>query len=352
MTTTAPRRRGILRVLTPAALGVVALAGAGVGSAAPASAVTRHYDLGVRGFPQPLSGRLASMPIRLWGTLAVPAGAGPFPVVVIAHGAHGDNCPAGELDTDVWPCFSRERRSDQGLGYLATALARGGMIAVVPDINAAYTGGWGEAGALEKLRFGQIVDATLAEIRRAGRGGSSPLPDSLEGRVNLTRIGVVGHSRGGLNAVRWSRGRATVRSLFLLAPAFRPQPLPDVPLTVALGTCDGDTGDAGAAYYAAAAKPGRRSRAVKLTVTGANHNFYNRTLVRLGLDDADPAAPGCAPGQRPAARAQQRWLEGVLRDHFAATLTRPARTAAWLEPSGPAATVLFGAQTAVERTVR
>jgi len=54
------------------------------------------YDLGVKPFVEPgRTGRFARIPIRLWGVVAVPAGTGPAPVVVIAHGRHGDNCPGG-----------------------------------------------------------------------------------------------------------------------------------------------------------------------------------------------------------------------------------------------------------------
>lgn len=352
MTRTIRSHRPTRAALPLAALaGGLALAAASpAAGAAPQAVQTRHYDLGVRQFPQPLSGRFANMPIRLWGTIGVPAGAGPFPVVVIAHGAHGDNCPAGELDGETWPCFAGELRSDLGFGYLVAALARQGVIAVAPDVNAAYTGGWGEAGGLEGRRYGQVLDATLAEIGIAGRGGVSRLPRSLRGRVDLSRVAVVGHSRGGYNAVRWSRTHPTVRSLFLLAPFFARQAVPDVPLTVALGTCDGDTGTTGAGYArVAAGTAGRRSRAVTLTATGPNHNFYNATLVRLGNDDASADEPACAATARPTARAQQRWLVRAVGDHVAATLLRPRVVAPYLQPSGPVAMTLAGLSTTVVR---
>ena len=63
---------------------------------------TADYDLGVRRFVEPGgTGRFARIPIRLWGAVAVPAGSGPAPVVVVGHGSHGDGCP-GEFGD--WPC--------------------------------------------------------------------------------------------------------------------------------------------------------------------------------------------------------------------------------------------------------
>ena len=98
----------------------------------------------MRLFPQPrLPARLTNMPIRLWGTVAAPATPGPHPVVLIAHGAHGDNCPVIG-DGDSWPCWKREQRNDLGFRSLVKALAAQGFVAIAPDVNGAYSGGWGE----------------------------------------------------------------------------------------------------------------------------------------------------------------------------------------------------------------
>ncbi len=137
-----------MRLLVGLAVVAACVAGAAIASpgasSVPAGAiVAQDYDLGIRQFRQPgLTGRLARMPIRLWGTVAAPADPGPHPVVLVAHGAHGDNCP-GEYGT--WPCFAREQRNDLGLRYLVKALARVGFVAFAPDLNAAHTGGLGGA---------------------------------------------------------------------------------------------------------------------------------------------------------------------------------------------------------------
>lgn len=339
----------------PAPTAASATAGTSADRAGPeASIASTAYDLGVRDFPQPLDGDLARMPIRLWGSISVPEGPGPFPVVVIAHGAHGDNCPAGELDGETWPCFDTERRSDLGLGHLGRAVARAGAIAVVPNVNAAYSGGWGEGANLERIRFRQVVESTLAELVRAGGGTPGSFDGlGLDGRVDITRLGVVGHSRGGYNAVAWTR-RATsnypAASLFLLAPYLKGRAVADVPLTVAVGSCDGDTGDTGLSYVAAArSDAGRTTRTVMLRVAGANHNNYNRTLVAEGLDDADPSVGGCRRSQRPRPAAQQRWLRTVVVDHLAATLLSPRERAPYLRGSRQRTTTIEGLTTRVQR---
>jgi dienelactone hydrolase len=307
----------------------------------------RDYDLGIRTFPQPgLSGQLSKMPIRLWGTIAVPRGSGPFPVVLVAHGSHGDGCP-GEFGT--WPCFAREQRNDLGFRYLVRALAKAGFVAFAPDLNAAHTGGWGEVEKAEALRFGQVVDATFSELALANRGQKTRFGIPLQGKLDLSTLGVLGHSRGGMNVLEWGKGKTAVRSTFLLAPFFDPaKRVADVPATVALGTCDGDTGLQGAKYFAALRGKPRTEPAYQLTLQSANHNYYNQTLARLKANDAPSGRPGCGRGKQLAAGAQQAWLASVATDHFGVSLLEGA-PASWMQAPPPQ--VVYGQRTAVRQLV-
>lgn len=61
-----------------------------------------------------------------------------------------------------------------------------------------------------------VLDATLGALDRAGAGGANRLGVPLAGQVDLGRVGVIGHSRGGMNVVRWATGRATVLSALLV----------------------------------------------------------------------------------------------------------------------------------------
>lgn len=319
-------------------------------AAGSATVTTKRYDLGIRDFAQPLPGQFAQMPIRLWGSVSVPAGDGPFPVVVIAHGLHGDNCPEADFDGSSWPCWQEEQRNDLGLGYLGRALAERGMIAVVPDLNGAYTSGWGESDDGEELRFGQVVDATLDALDEAGQGTSTFDGLDLTGQVDRDRMGLLGHSRGGFNGPRWASTHPEVRSLFLLAPFYERIPLPNVPTTVALGSCDGDTLKTGAAYVDRARKdPDRTAKLVKITIAGANHNNYNRTLVKLGSDDTTSGKPTCKRTARPKPRAQQDLLVKMATDHFAATLLEPRHIAAYLRGGKPNKVLIAGIPARVRR---
>ncbi|MGL6279413.1 MAG: hypothetical protein ACRC50_07660 [Gaiella sp.] len=321
----------------------IAAASPGASGAQAGAILAEDYDLGTRRFPQPgLTGSFARMPIRLWGAIAAPAAPGPHPVVVVAHGAHGDNCP-GEFGT--WPCFAREQRNDLGLRYLVKALARAGFVAFAPDLNAAHTGGWGELTDGEELRFGQVVDATLKELERGSNGASTRFRIPLRGKADLSVLGLFGHSRGGMNVLDWGKGNPAVGAVFLLAPFHDPASrVGDVPATVSLGTCDGDTGLTGAKYFAALPGTTRSAPAYKLTLVGANHSFYNQTLVRLRANDAPAGRPGCRAGQQLRARAQQAWLARVVTDHLRVSLL-DAPDAPWMAISG--ARVVYGQRTTV-----
>jgi dienelactone hydrolase len=318
---------------------------AGAAPSAPAESpdvAASTFDLGVRYYQEPLEGAFARMPVRLWGTIAAPTGPGPYPLVIIGHGAHGDNCPL-EDDFGSWPCFDVEQRNDLGFTWLARKFAERGMVAVAADMNSAYTGGWGEIR--EYPRFARVYDQTLAAVKRAN-SGEGDFPIDLTGRVDTSRIGVLGHSRGGFNSVKWANKNPEVASLFLLAPYTGPRPLPDIPVSVAVGTCDGDTRMTGLRYVKRAEAKGQRTKPMyAFTATGPNHNYYNRTLVKLKSDDSG-GGPGCSRSQRPTPKKQQRWLAEVAGAHFAATLTTPSVKADFLRTGG---TTIAGIATQVQR---
>jgi hypothetical protein len=215
-------------------------------------------------------------------------------------------------------------------------------VALAPSLGAAFTAGWGEPNDAD--RWPRIVNRVL-------------------GRVDLTRIGMLGHSLSGHHVVRGARrrldndspreiarGRGPVGALFLLAPVAQGAQLPDLPTAIVLASCDGDTGPMGRAYLEQARRDPSRRRGVFLArLEGANHNFFNRTLVRLGADDAPTERPRCRPSRRLRADAQQRWLDRAAGDFFAATL-RGARRPGWLRLGAPPPSRVYGRRVLVRRT--
>jgi dienelactone hydrolase len=328
-----------VRRFATTALAEVLLALCVSGTAQAAPAPVRNYDLGRVDLPAP--GPKGPLPTRLWGAIGAPQGAGPHPVVLVLHGRHGTGCPTGRFDAATWPCFRREQRNDLGLHHVVAGLARRGFVALAPDLNAAFTDGWGEPD--DRHRWPLVVNRTLAELADEAASGGGRFQLALQGRVNLRRLGLLGHSLSGFHAVRAARrradngspakvaaGRGPIRALFLLAPVRSALAAPDVPLAVALGTCDGDTGTEGRIYFNRARQtPARGAPAFLVSVRRANHNFYNRTLARLSADDAPTGQRRCRRPQRPSAGEQQRWIAAAAADFFAAMIRR-ARRPVWL----------------------
>jgi dienelactone hydrolase len=301
------------------------------------------------------------IPVRLRGAIGAPLSPGPHPLVVVLHGRNETGCPEGPLDTATWPCFARENRYDIGLRHVVRSLAERGMVAVAPSLGGAFTAGWGEPN--DPDRWPRIVNRTIGQIAREADEGGGRFGVPLQGRVNLRRIGFLGHSLSGHHSVRAARrragnnspadiarGRGPIRSLFLLTPVAQGAVLPDLPAAIVLASCDGDTGPMGRAYLQQARRQSGRTRPVVLArLEGANHNYFNRKLAQLGADDAPTGTRRCRRPHRLPARAQQRWLDLAAADFFAATL-RGARRPTWLRVSVPRPSRVYGRRVLIRRT--
>jgi dienelactone hydrolase len=330
-------------------------------SAPPATAVpaqVRDYDLGQVSIRTP--GPFGAMPVRLRGAIGAPVTPGRRPLVLVAHGRNETGCPVGQLDSDTWPCFATENRYDLGLRHVVRALARRGMVAIAPSLGGAFTGGWGEPN--DPDRWPRIVNRTLGQVAREAAVGGGRFGVGLQDRVDLARIGLLGHSLSGHHSVRGvrrredndspaaiGRGRGPIGALFLLTPVAQGAVLADLPTAIVLASCDGDTGPMGRAYLRQARRQPDRTRPVALArLEGANHNYFNRTLARLGADDAPTGTPRCRRPRRLTARAQQRWLDQAAADFFASSL-RGARRPTWLRPGAPRPRRVYGRRVLVRR---
>ena len=338
-----------VRCVATVVAGLLALAVLAAPAAADYEVEIRKYVLGDVTLPD--RSPFGRLPVRLQGAIAAPATGGPHPVVVVVHGRHVTGCPMTDHESEGWPCPGEEQRNDLGLRHVLRALAQRGMVAISPDVNGAYTEGWGEPD--DTRRWPRIVNRTLEALAADVREGGTRFRMELRGRARLSRVGLLGHSQSGFNAARLAsrrareddpdriaRGRGPISSLFLLAhvPGAR---LPDVPTAVVVGTCDLDTGLAGRRYLGAARRRVRRHPLFEITLGAANHTFYNRTLARRGQDDAAGARGPCRKARRLRARAQQRWLDHAAADFFAVTL-RHARRPGWLGKAGPTPRRMYG----------
>src|SRR5262245_8253906 len=109
--------------------------------------------------------------VPLNGHVCVPRGRGPFPLAVFAHGNH-----------------SPLENSTPGYLYLCRLLASHGIIAATIDVN-----------FLNGSNFGENDGRAIVHLEhlKQFRTWNNTAPHPLHGKVDLNRILIVGHSRGG-----------------------------------------------------------------------------------------------------------------------------------------------------------
>ncbi len=205
------------------------------------------------------------------------SGSGPLPIVVLQHGAH-DWIRTNPL---------RFVESYKGMRYLQDALAALGIVSVSVDANAANVFN----ATLVEMRAALIVSA-LDSLRELHKSAGSVLHD----RLDFSRIGLLGHSRGGDAVVRAAKRIAAdrpdyrVKFVCSLAPtdfsgeAKQSQRMvlsrSECPFYAVLyGTQDNDVSGAGGAdgmggtgfrHYDRA-----RTDKAMLFIDGCNHNRFN-----------------------------------------------------------------------------
>jgi dienelactone hydrolase len=127
------------------------------------------------------------------------ASKGPYPVIIFEHGQH-----------------STEDPSYQGYDYLAEELATHGYVVLSVDGNAinGNLDGDNQGQARAQLILGTLD--RLREINKKGQidesGGAGAL-DVLKGKLDFTRVGIMGHSRGGQgvsNTIKYNQTRVGV----------------------------------------------------------------------------------------------------------------------------------------------
>ena len=123
----------------------------------------KFWGFGVKNFP-------------LNGRVHMPKGDGPFPLVLLVHGNH-----------------SMIDYSDGGYAYLGELLASRGSIAVSVDENFINAHWSGDFRGKEMPARGWLLLKHLEQWKKWNAGGE----ESLNGKVDMDNIVLIGHSRGG-----------------------------------------------------------------------------------------------------------------------------------------------------------
>ncbi|WP_018016415.1 chlorophyllase/cutinase-like alpha/beta fold protein [Teredinibacter turnerae] len=210
---------------------------------------------------------------RVW----MPVGEGPFPLVLIVHGDH-----------------AMQDYSDTGYEYLAKPLAEKGYIAVSVDNNF-LNRSWSDLMLTHSLMGpGEMKTRAqlLVEHLRAWSEWNNTIQNPYFGKVDLSKVALIGHSRGG-EAVAHVPHLLTnekltgidVKSIIGIAPVDRQywpngkmNHLANVNYMVMHGSLDNEM------YFAGLGQYGRtniksQSNLVKAAVyiDGANHGQFNST---------------------------------------------------------------------------
>lgn len=315
-----------------------------------------NYNLGETTILQdhyPEDNRFRHMPVRLEGVIGAPEGAGPYTAVLILHGSHVV-CP-GE---DAWPCSEEGEQSNYaGFAYLVETLAEAGYVALSINVNAEHTFAYGEAPP--GVRTKQLIDAHLGELAAAAAGESNKFGLDLNGRVDLSRMIWIGHSRGGdfvnrivreesLDESASATGYGPVRGLILLAPPIiSTDVLPAVDVTTALilPACDWDVSllSGQTLHESARFNPDRKEPFTSVYLEHGNHHNFNTIL------EPDPIIedrPDCTAEQLLAPEVQQEFLAQYAIDflravHAAPGEAGPIRQRLGLDPAVPVPTELY-----------
>ncbi|HEX8686418.1 MAG TPA: hypothetical protein VF654_07945, partial [Pyrinomonadaceae bacterium] len=253
------------------------------GAAGPLAVTREEYNYGDLAF-QP-SGFPSAVELR--ASVHYPTGlpAGPYPVVVFMHGRHA-TCYRNTTAALRWPCRSTETviPSYQGYDYIAQNLASNGYIVVSVSANGinAFDNNVTDLGMQARA---ELLQRHLQQWATFNTAGAAPFGTKFVGKVNLQRVGTMGHSRGGEGVVKHYVYNASqgspygIKAVFPLAPVDFNRPVANnTALAVALPYCDGDVNDNQGVHFFDDARynvAGDASPKHTLQVMGANHNYFN-----------------------------------------------------------------------------
>lgn len=248
---------------------------------------------------------------------------GPFPVIVLLHGRHSTcyrKTPPYSSSL-AWPCPSTDTsiESFQGYDYHARFMASHGYIVISISCNAinAVDNSMPNRGMPAR---GQLVQYHLDLWNTWNTTGGAPaslgIPTKFVGKLDMQRIGTMGHSRGGEGVVYHAlHNRALgspygVKAVLTLAPVdFFRRKLNGIALMNVAPYCDGDVSNLqGVYFYDDVRYTDTTDETPKYNVMmlGANHNFYNTTWTPgsyiagtaddWGATSSDPHCGATVPG--------------------------------------------------------
>jgi dienelactone hydrolase len=229
--------------------------------------VVTEFNLGDRIYTSPYD---LQMPYALKGLIGVPKGEGPFPVILMSHGSHSND--------------DERKRFDTGFEYLVEALASKGFVAISLDLSKPYIWKYGDNDDREKSIH--VALDHFDQLLKVVSGEAAGYPVDLIGKIDLTKIGLLGHSRGGetvLDIASELEHRGYPASAVLsVAPTFffpdRSWPSADVAILVP--EYDGDVVNLDGYLMLKALDKNTAGHHALVLLRRANHNFFNPNIER------------------------------------------------------------------------
>src|ERR1043166_8439595 len=254
------------------------------GTPGPLAVTREEYNFGDTAFqPSNFPG-----PVELLASIHYPTNlsGGPFPVIVLLHGRHATCFNGNGAAFLQWPCSDGRTPipSYKGYDYVSEVLASNGYVVVSVSANGvnAVDNSVFDLGALARA---ELMQKHLDILNQFNTDGGAPFGTKFVGKLDLTRVGTMGHSRGGEGVVRHyvlnnSLGAPYgIKAVFPLAPVdFNRFVVNNAALDVLLPYCDGDVSDLQGVHFYDDARynvPGDPAPKHYMLVMGANHDFYN-----------------------------------------------------------------------------